>query len=165
MAGRPSQSSALNVWMNGERVGTWSVSPRDSHAFTYAEEWLANPRRRPISLSLPLSRETDPFRGELVEAYFDKLRGSQEAETDRRRFLMDRHYLIDGIQRRHWNETAKRNAMGPNFETAIEKVLAEVPVVLDKVVAELPSGFSAQVSATLLEGIAEQARRLAAMHA
>jgi serine/threonine-protein kinase HipA len=73
MAGRPSKSHALDVWMNGERVGTWSVSPRDGHAFGYAQEWLANPRRRPISLSLPLTRETDPFRGELVEAWFDNL--------------------------------------------------------------------------------------------
>ncbi len=443
MAGRPSKSQALDVWMNGEKVGTWSVSPRDGHAFAYTEAWLANLRRRPISLSLPLTRETDPFRGELVEAYFDnllpdsrdirtriarrygvspthafqlleaigrdcvgavqllpagsptpevrriearplttagivalldqtlsaaplplgeqdelrislagaqektalllqdnqwqlplgatptthilklplgrvgavqadfstsvenewlcsrvlhafglpvahcwmesfglhkvlvverfdrhrfpdwwarlpqedfcqvlgispqhkyeshggpginaildKLRGSQEAEADRQRFLMtqlifwllgapdghaknfsvflepegrfrltplydvmsawpvtgsgpnlfdrkklklamavwgrNKHDLIDGIQRRHWNETAKRNAMGPSFETSIEKVLAAVPTVLEKVAAELPSGFPEKVSVPILEGIQAQATRLAAMPA
>ncbi|MDP1654451.1 MAG: type II toxin-antitoxin system HipA family toxin [Rhodocyclaceae bacterium] len=73
MAGRPSRIQTLDVWMNGEFVGTWSVSPRAGHAFVYAEEWLINPRRRPISLSLPLTRGTDLFRGDVVEAYFDNL--------------------------------------------------------------------------------------------
>ena len=73
MAGRPSQTQALDVWMNGERVGTWSVSPRSPNTFAYAAEWLVNPRRRPISLSLPLTQGTEAFRGEGVEAYFDNL--------------------------------------------------------------------------------------------
>lgn len=441
MAGRPSKSQALDVWMNGEQVGTWSISPREGHTFAYARAWLANPRRRPISLSLPLTREADQFRGEVVEAYFDnllpdsrdirtriaqrygvgsaqafqllqaigrdcvgavqllptgsptpavrriearslttagivalldqslsaaplpqseedelrislagaqektallfqdgqwqiplgatptthilklplgrvgtlqadfttsvenewlcsrvlhafgllvahswmesfgpysvlvverfdrkqyptwwarlpqedfcqvlgipperkyeshggpgidaildKLRGSQEAEADRRRFLKsqiifwllgapdghaknfsvslesegrfrltplydvmsawpvtgcgpnlfdrkklklamavcgkDKHYLIDSIQRRHWNETAKRNAMGPNFEKDIKKILASVPDVLEKVAAELPPGFSTHVSTSIFEGIQAQARRFASM--
>lgn len=73
MAGRPSKTQALDVWMNGERIGTWSVAPHAGHAFAYVEEWLANPRRRPISLSLPLARGTDPVRGDVVERYFDNL--------------------------------------------------------------------------------------------
>ena len=443
MAGRRSTSRALEVWMNGERVGTWSVSPREGHAFGYAQEWLVNPLRRPMSLSLPLTRETDLFRGEIVEAYFDnllpdgrdirtriagrygvspsqafdlleaigrdcvgavqllpagspppevrriqtrplttekivmlldqtlstspvligehdelrislagaqektalllqddewqlpldatptthilklplgrvgavqadfstsvenewlcsrvlqafglpvahcwiesfgphkvlvverfdrqrfpawwarlpqedfcqvlgvppqhkyeshggpgidaildKLRGSQEAEADRQRFLTaqlifwllgapdghaknfsifiepegrfrltpfydvmsawpvtgsgpnlfdrkqlklamavrgkNKHDLIDNIQRRHWNATAKRNAMGSTFETSIEKVLAAVPGVLETVASELPPGFTTKVSVPILEGIRVQAARLAAMPA
>lgn len=73
MAGRPSKTQALDVWMNGERVGTWSVAPHEGHAFAYAEEWLVNPRQRPVSLSLPLARGTDPIRGDVVECYFDNL--------------------------------------------------------------------------------------------
>lgn len=73
MAGRPSKTQALDVWMNGERVGTWSVAPQAGHAFAYAEEWLDNRRRRPITLSLPLALGTDPVRGDVVEAYFDNL--------------------------------------------------------------------------------------------
>ena len=443
MAGRPSKTRALDVWMNGEHVGTWSVSPREGHAFAYAQAWLTNPRRRSISLSLPLTRETDPFRGEVVEAYFenllpdsrdirmriaqryavgsdrafqlleaigrdcvgavqllpsgspapavrriearslttagivalldqslsaaaltpgeeddlrislagaqektallfeeeqwqlplgstptthilklplgrvgaiqadfstsvenewfcsrvlkafglpvahcwiesfgphkvlvverfdrlrvpgwwvrrpqedfcqvlgisperkyeshggpgidailDKLRGSQAAETDRQNFLKaqlifwllgapdghaknfsiflepegrfrltpfydvmsawpvsgdgpnlfdrkklklamavcgkNRHYLIDSVQRHHWNETAKRNAMGMNFETSIEALLTAVPGVIDQVAAELPSGFPVQVSARIFEGMRRQATRLAEMPA
>lgn len=73
MAGRPSKVQALDVWMNGERVGTWSVAPREGHAFAYAEEWLNSPRRRPITLSLPLARGTEVVRGDVVEAYFENL--------------------------------------------------------------------------------------------
>jgi serine/threonine-protein kinase HipA len=75
----------------------------------------------------------------------------------------NKHDLVDGIQRRHWNETAKRNAMGPSFETSIEKILAAVPAVLAKVAAELPSGFPEKVSVPILAGIQAQATRLAAM--
>lgn len=70
MAGRPARSKALGVWMNGERVGTWAVSARGGDSFAYDEAWLASPNVRPLSLSLPLVRGTDAFRGSVVEAYF-----------------------------------------------------------------------------------------------
>lgn len=443
MAGRPSLTRSLDVWMNGEAVGTWSVSPRGGHAFAYAAEWLANPNCRPLSLSLPLSQKTVPLSGPVVEAWFDnllpdsrairariarrhgvsanhafqlleaigrdcvgavqllpagspapdvkrieatplsekgivalldqalsdaplaagevdelrislagaqektalllhdgcwcrphgatptthifklplgrvgavqadfttsvenewlcsrvlaafglpvavcgmtsfgphrvlvverfdrkrfahwwarlpqedfcqalgvppehkyeshggpgidaildRLRGSQAADADRRAFLKaqlvfwllaapdghaknfsiyiepqgrfrltpfydvmsawpvigkgpnlfdrrrlrlamavdgrNRHYLIDGIRRRHWNETAKRNALGLDFEMAIADVLAALPAVLDRVGAELPAGFPAQVSGPIFDGMTAQARRLRGMPA
>jgi serine/threonine-protein kinase HipA len=77
----------------------------------------------------------------------------------------NKHDLVDGIQRRHWNETAKRNAMGPSFETSIQNLLAAIPAVLEKVAAELPPGFPEKVSVPILEGIQAQAARLAAMPA
>ncbi len=55
--------------------------------------------------------------------------------------------------------------MGATFEMTIEKVLAAVPAVLEKVAAELPPGFTAKVSVPILEGIQAQAARLAAMPA
>lgn len=73
MAGRPSLSKALSVWMNGERVGTWTTSQRGTDSFTYDRSWLASAHRRPLSLSLPLSREDKPFRGSVVSAYFENL--------------------------------------------------------------------------------------------
>lgn len=75
----------------------------------------------------------------------------------------NKHYLIDSIQRRHWNETAKRNAMGPDFEPANEAVLAAVPGMIDTVMAELPRGFPTDVSEPIVEGIRAQAGLLAAM--
>jgi serine/threonine-protein kinase HipA len=41
MAGRKRTAQDLDVWMNGERVGRWTVSPASGHAFSYAETWLA----------------------------------------------------------------------------------------------------------------------------
>lgn len=73
------------------------------------------------------------------------------------------HYRIDDIRRKHWNATAKRNAMGPDFETAIRDVLAVTPDVLEKVASQLPPRFPAEVSEPILNGIRAQAVRLASM--
>jgi serine/threonine-protein kinase HipA len=69
--GRKRQSSALAVWMNGERVGDWRLS-RGAQEFLYAETWLSSPAVRPISLSLTLSPLRKPPR-DGVEAFFDNL--------------------------------------------------------------------------------------------
>lgn len=64
-------TQALNVWMNGELVGTWTVS-RASHAFRYAPSWLASPRRRSLSQSMPISSSLET-KGVVVRNYFDNL--------------------------------------------------------------------------------------------
>jgi serine/threonine-protein kinase HipA len=73
MAGRPSASQVLDVWMNGELVGHWKYSPAKGHSFVYAASWLASDYSRSISLSMPLSNGETPFTGEVVEFYFDNL--------------------------------------------------------------------------------------------
>ncbi len=62
---------ALKAWMNGELVGTWSVD-RESHTFRYEPAWLASPRRRSLSLSLPITTALE-VQGEAVRNYFDNL--------------------------------------------------------------------------------------------
>ncbi|RXZ33999.1 type II toxin-antitoxin system HipA family toxin [Oxalobacteraceae bacterium CAVE-383] len=64
-------TQALNVWMNGELVGAWSVD-RDTHIFRYAPGWLESPRRRSLSQSIPISSSLET-RGEVVKNYFDNL--------------------------------------------------------------------------------------------
>lgn len=64
-------TQALNAWMNGELVGTWTVD-RGSHAFRYAPSWLASAHRRSLSLSIPISGSLET-RGEVVKNYFDNL--------------------------------------------------------------------------------------------
>lgn len=73
MAGRRSTKKTLDVWMNGELVGHWTVSPKTGHSFSYDASWIDNPQRRSMSLSLPLSQGISPFAGNVVESCFDNL--------------------------------------------------------------------------------------------
>lgn len=73
MAGRPSHHQTLMVLMNGESVGEWQFSPRAGHVFRYDEQWLTNPVRRPLSLSLPLEQGNERLTGPRVESFFDNL--------------------------------------------------------------------------------------------
>lgn len=63
----------LNVWMNGELVGTWSPRRGTASEFQYAEAWLASPRARALSLSLPILPDNAPHRGARVDAWFENL--------------------------------------------------------------------------------------------
>ncbi|MCW5556571.1 MAG: type II toxin-antitoxin system HipA family toxin [Verrucomicrobiae bacterium] len=83
---RRRQVRALEVWMNGERVGRWSLPARGSHEFRYEPSWLDSPHARPISLTFPLRPAAEPYRHG-VESYFDNL-------------LPDRRELRERIQRR-----------------------------------------------------------------
>ncbi len=70
---RPAKSRSLDVWMNGERVGRWTLSAQGRHEFRYIPDWLNSRAARALSLSLPLQDPSVPHRGEPVEAYFDNL--------------------------------------------------------------------------------------------
>lgn len=61
----------LSLWMNGERVGDWSISTGGQHILQYAESWLESRLGRPLSLSLPL--QAAPHRGDRVRWYFENL--------------------------------------------------------------------------------------------
>lgn len=65
-------SSVLTVWMNGLRVGTWSIV-RHVHVLEYDPGWIESPAGRPLSLSLPFTPRNEPVRGAKVEHYFDNL--------------------------------------------------------------------------------------------
>lgn len=76
----------LQAWMNGELVGTWTVD-RQSHTFAYTPDWLASPRCRSLSLSLPIGAALE-IKGEVVRNYFDNLLPDNEKIRERlgRRF-------------------------------------------------------------------------------
>ncbi len=63
---------SLCIWMNGELVGTWSVGRTGLHRLEYAASWLASPRSRPLSLSLPITADLR-VEGDVVRNYFDNL--------------------------------------------------------------------------------------------
>lgn len=66
--GRPSSKRELGVWLNGVRVGTWTIASKGIHEFAYADACLNHPRARPISLSLPLADHGYSYRGEIVSS-------------------------------------------------------------------------------------------------
>ncbi len=64
--------SALAIWMNAEFVGYWRIK-FGVDELQYADEWVANPRGRPLSLSLPFTPGNLPIKGDKVSFYFDNL--------------------------------------------------------------------------------------------
>lgn len=69
---------ALAIWMNGERVGTWSVGRTGNHRLEYAQAWRDSERSRPLSLSLPFTAD-NRLEGDVVRNYFDNLLPDSEA--------------------------------------------------------------------------------------
>lgn len=70
---RQRKTRQLAVWMNAERIGTWTLGSNNSHAFAYEESWLVSPASRPLSLSMPLQPAAIPYRDDVVESFFDNL--------------------------------------------------------------------------------------------
>ncbi len=81
--GRPTRARSLAVWMNGERVGTWTLPARGPQTFTYDETWLHSSQFRPLSLSLPTGLGSAALSGDAVESWFDNL--LPDSELIRRR--------------------------------------------------------------------------------
>lgn len=71
--GRARKSGSLALWMNGLRVGTWTVSSQGQHELRYDPQWVSSPRGRPVSLSMPLRQPEEPYRGAVVRDYFENL--------------------------------------------------------------------------------------------
>jgi serine/threonine-protein kinase HipA len=73
MAGRHSRSKHLGIWMNGQRVGRWSVTATEESVLNHDADWIASEEGRPLSLSLPFQAGNPPHRGQVVVNYFDNL--------------------------------------------------------------------------------------------
>ncbi|MEO6919956.1 MAG: type II toxin-antitoxin system HipA family toxin [Collimonas sp.] len=71
--GRPSKTQTLVTWLNGERVGTWSIPPHAEPSFTYEESWFSSPAFRSLSLSLPAIKSNPSIKGAVVNDFFDNL--------------------------------------------------------------------------------------------
>jgi serine/threonine-protein kinase HipA len=85
--GRRSHTRRLALWMNGEAVGSWRMSPQGDELH-YDEGWLRSAQARPLSLSLPFTPGNRPHRGAAVRAYFENLLPDSPTMRDRlaRRF-------------------------------------------------------------------------------
>ncbi len=86
----PRAVKALDIWMNGHRVGRWDRGGAGSDRLTYDAEWIAASSGRPLSLSLPVTfghkpSEPVPIRGDVVTAFFDNLIPDNERILQRMR--------------------------------------------------------------------------------
>jgi serine/threonine-protein kinase HipA len=77
--GRRSHSQTLALWANGEYVGRWTVTARGDMELQYDAAWVASPRGRPISLSLPFNLNNEPIKDEKVNYYFEGLLPDSDA--------------------------------------------------------------------------------------
>jgi serine/threonine protein kinase HipA of HipAB toxin-antitoxin module len=77
----------------------------------------------------------------------------------------NRHYGVQGIQRRHFNSTAQHVGYADSAEPIIQGILAQTPQVITQVSSMLPEGFSQQVADTVLGGLEQAAKALEAMPA
>ncbi len=142
--GRPSSRRELSVWMNGIRVGFWAVSPTAGHQFAYDAGWLEQPECRPISLSMPLSQGTEPFKGNVVEAYFDNL--LPDSKTIRARVAQ--HYGVNPNQSFALLEQIGRDCVGalqllpPDAEPPDVRCIDARPITNDEVSKLLDQALS-----------------------
>ncbi len=74
--------TTLGIWMNGLRVGAWSVV-RGSHRLQYDPDWVESPAGRALSLSLPFTPGNVPHAGDVVRNYFDNLLPDSDAIRSR----------------------------------------------------------------------------------
>src|ERR1700735_1250165 len=88
---------ALNVLMNGDPVGVWYLNRGGSHLFQYDEQSITSPLARPLSLSLPIVPGNAPYRGRIVDDWFDNLLPDSKAIRDRvrRRFATSSAHAFD----------------------------------------------------------------------
>jgi serine/threonine-protein kinase HipA len=75
-------TSTLGIWMNGLRVGTWSVV-RGTHRLQYDPDWVESPAGRALSLSLPFTPGNATHRGDIVANFFDNLLPDSDAIRSR----------------------------------------------------------------------------------
>jgi len=70
---RSKNRQSLNLWINGQLAGTWHVYKNKPQEFQYADEWLHSPHGRMLSLSMPFQPGNLPYKGDVVEHFFDNL--------------------------------------------------------------------------------------------
>ncbi|MEC5159999.1 MULTISPECIES: hypothetical protein [unclassified Janthinobacterium] len=72
----------------------------------------------------------------------------------------NRHYLADGIQRRHILTTLQKCGYGDSPDKLVDELIAQTPDVIDRVAAELPRDFPAGLAKAIFDGLRVSAARL-----
>ena len=77
----------------------------------------------------------------------------------------NKHYRLNEILRRHFNETAALIGIGESAEPLIEDILKRTPDVVASMQRDTPEGFPQNVLDKILSGLTGSAKKLAAMPA
>lgn len=75
-------------------------------------------------------------------------------------FGKNRHYQAINMLRRHFSSTAQKVGYSDSAEPIIQDFIARTPAIVDKVNAELPSGFSQKVADRVFSGLLTASRSL-----
>ncbi len=134
----------------------WMLAATDGHARNFSLRLLAGGRYRLTPLYDVLS--VWPVVGA----------GAQQLDWNKLKLAMSLrgknvHYKLNEIQRRHFNETARRCGLGRDMEAIIIDVLGKTPAVIAQIENLLPGDFPPQVFDTITTGLRNSAKRLAAM--
>lgn len=135
----------------------WMLRAPDGHAKNFSIQLLAGAGR------FKLTPIYDVMSGYPVMGAGPNQWAERKLKMAMALFGNNRHYLAHGIQRRHFNSTAKQVGYGANAEPLLQDFIARTPAVIDKVRARLPAGFSDKVADKILGGLLASAQALERM--
>jgi serine/threonine-protein kinase HipA len=153
LSGSEERAKDIATLLRGQLV-FWLLAATDGHAKNFSLHLLAGGRFRMTPLYDVLSawpvvgsgsNQLHPKRLKLALA----LRGTRK------------HYRLNEITRRHWNQTAKQCGYGVDMEALIEETLAQTPGVIERVRAQLPHRFPLRLFDSISAGMRKSAEKLA----
>ena len=136
----------------------WMLAAPDGHAKNFSLRILAGGRYQLAPLY------------DVLSAWPVVGRGANKVSRQKLRLAMaihgkNKHYLVQDIRRRHFNQAAVRCGLGATAEPIIEGILAATSRVIASVQRGVPGRFPQQVLDAILQGLADSAKRLEAMPA
>lgn len=141
MIGKPmstqTRSKALQLWMNGQFVGTWSLEAA-GEVLQYDAAWTRSALGRPLSLSLPFTPGNLPHKGDAVRFYFENLLPDSKDIRER----VARRYQVGSIDAYTLLREIGRDCVGalqiiPNGEAPPIDLRVEAEPLTDSQVARL----------------------------
>ncbi|WP_454689878.1 type II toxin-antitoxin system HipA family toxin [Achromobacter aloeverae] len=134
----------------------WLLRAPDGHAKNFSIQLLPRGRFR-------LTRLYDVMSAYPVLGDGPRQWSAQEIKLAMALLGKNRHYEMHGIQRRHFNSTARKVGYAPTAEPIIEELLARTPAAIAEAQADLPKDFSPRVADAILGGLRHAARTLEGM--
>lgn len=134
----------------------WLMAATDGHAKNFSLQLLPGGAYRLTPMYDILS--TYPIQGcgpNLLDPRDAKLKMAMAVEG------RNRHYALHEIHRWHWVEMGEKLGLDAEVGSLIDKMVGQVPGVIEQVGSDLPGGFPEQVFASVAAGMQAAAVRLA----